>query len=35
MMWFSVGIGVVHLTCANLIAAWRLRHAPNALGALG
>jgi V/A-type H+-transporting ATPase subunit I len=35
MMWLSVGIGVVHLACANLIAAWRLRHAPNALGALG
>jgi len=35
MMWLSVGIGVVHLVCANLVAAWRLRHAPNALGALG
>jgi V/A-type H+-transporting ATPase subunit I len=35
MMWLSVGIGVVHLTGANLVAAWRLRHAPNALGALG
>lgn len=35
MMWLSVGIGVAHLACANLVAAWRLRHAPNALGALG
>jgi V/A-type H+-transporting ATPase subunit I len=35
MMWLSVGIGAVHLACANLIAAWRLRYAPNALGALG
>jgi V/A-type H+/Na+-transporting ATPase subunit I len=35
MMWLSVGVGAVHLVCANLVAAWRLRHAPNALGALG
>ena len=35
MMWLSVGIGAVHLTGANLVTAWRLRHAPNALGGLG
>ena len=35
MMWLSVGIGAVHLAGANLVTAWRQRHAPNALSALG
>jgi V/A-type H+-transporting ATPase subunit I len=35
MMWLSVGIGAVHLAGANLVTAWRQRHALNALGALG
>jgi V/A-type H+-transporting ATPase subunit I len=35
MMWLSVGIGAVHLACANLVTAWRQRRACHALGALG
>jgi V/A-type H+-transporting ATPase subunit I len=35
MMWLSIGVGAVHLAGANLVTAWRRRHAPYALSALG
>ena len=35
MMWLSIGIGAVHLASANLVTAWRRRHALHALSALG
>ena len=35
MMWLSIGVGAVHLAGANLVTAWRRRHALHALSALG
>jgi V/A-type H+-transporting ATPase subunit I len=35
MMWLSIGIGAVHLAGANLVTAWRRRHALHALSGLG
>jgi V/A-type H+-transporting ATPase subunit I len=35
MMWIAIGVGAAHLTYANLVNAWRLRHSPTALSALG
>ena len=35
MMWLSIGIGAVHLASANLVTAWRRRHALHALSVLG
>ncbi len=35
MMWISIGVGALHLTCANLITAWRHRHSLLALHSLG
>ncbi|HEU4616788.1 MAG TPA: V-type ATP synthase subunit I [Gammaproteobacteria bacterium] len=35
MMWISIGVGVAHLTIANLVSAWGRRRSPAALGPLG
>ena len=35
MMWLSIGVGAVHLAGANLVTAWRHRHALHALSGLG
>src|SRR5262245_11863029 len=35
MMWLSIGVGAVHLAGANLVTAWRRRHALHALSGLG
>jgi V/A-type H+-transporting ATPase subunit I len=35
MMWLSIGVGAVHLASANLVTAWRHRHALHALSGLG
>jgi V/A-type H+-transporting ATPase subunit I len=35
MMWLSISVGGVHLAGANLVTAWRRRHALHALSALG
>jgi V/A-type H+-transporting ATPase subunit I len=35
MMWIAIGVGVSHLTYANLVAAWWRRHSPTALASLG
>jgi V/A-type H+-transporting ATPase subunit I len=35
MMWLSIGVGAVHLALANLVTAWRHRHALHALSGLG
>jgi len=35
MMWIAIGVGAAHLTYANLVTAWRRRHSPTALSALG
>jgi V/A-type H+-transporting ATPase subunit I len=35
MMWLSIGVGAVHLAAANLVTAWRHRHALHALSGLG
>ncbi|HUI59708.1 MAG TPA: hypothetical protein VLX90_05770, partial [Steroidobacteraceae bacterium] len=35
MMWIAIGIGVAHLTFANLVSVWWRRHSPTALSALG
>jgi V/A-type H+/Na+-transporting ATPase subunit I len=35
MMWIAIGVGALHLAYANLVTAWRRRHSPRALSALG
>jgi V/A-type H+-transporting ATPase subunit I len=35
MMWLSIGVGALHLAGANLVTAWRRRHALHALSGLG
>jgi V/A-type H+/Na+-transporting ATPase subunit I len=35
MMWIAIGMGVAHLTFANLVTAWRRRRTPMALSAVG
>jgi V/A-type H+-transporting ATPase subunit I len=35
MMWLSIGVGALHLASANLVTAWRHRHALHALSGVG
>ena len=35
MMWIAIIVGAAHLGCANLVTAWRRRHSPTTLSALG